>query len=83
MNAYEVVDRPEEKRLRNGPTPSLKSCAVAETATTGRAIRIALNGKRAGQWRSRLHSYGRLHHLRVHVVKDGPDHLLCWAEKKA
>lgn len=56
---------------------------LQDTITKRRALRYAMNGKSEVGIREAVCRVGRKNGLVVHVYKDGPAHLLIWAETKA
>lgn len=73
---YEVVERNE------GPRSSKFGRAVAallEAATTGKAVRIPLQGMERHAVQGALRNALRKHGYRLHYRIDGPDALRAWA----
>lgn len=77
VSEYTVVDRPAIKRGHWTPLTAL----ILETAHTGKAIRIAMEGRSQNFWTGRVSSAVRRRGNRVHSRRDG-DHLILWAEPR-
>jgi hypothetical protein len=78
---FEVIERTDTKMGRRRIVSAFYD-ALMHTATTGQALRVALNGDRASAVRNRLVSYARYRGYRLHCGRSGPSHVEVWVEKK-
>lgn len=79
MSEFSVVDRPTSHR---GRRVSALQAAVRDTAETGKAIRIPLNGEPPYKLRNRLYQSVRPVGLLLHIKQDGEGYILEWCEKR-
>ena len=79
MSDFEIVERPSP--VRRGPMRHPIVQAVIDSATTGHAVRFALNGSTPRQWEARIRTTAARAGLRSHIRSDG-DHLVAWTEKR-
>lgn len=82
MSELEVVERRLEK---HGvvPTPrGTKWQPIIDTAKTGKAVRIALNGRHYRDVENNIRTAIRKKGYHLRYRRDGGDHLICWAEPR-
>ena len=79
MAEYESVERPQSKRqgLVKWPLD-----AFLETAQTGLAIRVPLDGTSYGAWASRVEGAAARRGLAYGIRRAGPDHIVIWCEPR-
>ena len=75
------VPRPASSRRGGWPKWAGRD-AFLQTEQNGQAVRIALNGTELGTWYRRIQYCASSRGLKGHVRRDGPDHIIAWAEKK-
>ena len=76
--AHQVVDRPTRHEFSQPPEWMEPFLA---TATSGKAIRISLDGRRMGTIRVNISQMAARRGLKGHAKKDGADHLIIWCEQ--
>ena len=84
MNDFITVERPKASPKRNDLSPL--SAAIRATATTGAAVKIAMNGETYAVVRNRLAArfqyYAKNNALSIRTAKDTDGALLVWLEPR-
>lgn len=81
MGEFEVVER-RDPDIKRGRT-NARNRALIETAETGKAIRIALNGTSYNVLTNGLYLHASRQGYRCRVRRDGDTHIIAWVEKKS
>jgi hypothetical protein len=79
MSEVEIIERPAGP-LKPGPKFSARTVAFIETARTGKAVRLPLNGTPLQSFRNRFAAAARRVGLKAHTRRDG-DYVIAWAEE--
>ncbi len=80
MSEIEIVERPCKQA--RGPKKSPETVAFLQTAKTGKAIRVAMNGVTWNAWRNRFYNAASRASLSAHTSRDG-DYIIAWATERA
>jgi len=81
MGDFETIDRPAP-RVKAGPRRSDVVSAIAETLSTGKAVRVPLNGSDVLTVRNRYRSNSRLRDAGAVRTRVDGDALVVWLEPK-
>jgi len=79
MSDFEIVKRPTTAHMGRPRHPVVQ--AVINSATTGHAVRFALNDSPSRRWHARLRRTAARAGFKTHARRDG-DHMVAWAEKR-
>ena len=78
-NKFDVIDRPKG----NGKAPVPWIAALLDTVETGQAIRIPIDGRSFNSVRNNVYIQMIRKGLKARVIRDGDEHVVAWAEKRA
>lgn len=78
--AFEVVER--TGHITPSRNKYTKYQPIVDTATSGKAVRLALNGLTVVRMQGRLRNALRARGYHLRYRYRGGDHIICWAEKR-